>query len=77
MYETSSYTILFLSNTVRSPESDEDKAARKAHDSKMLALFDKLSPETQRLLLKQSPGLTLQESAAAAARQIQVSWEIS
>jgi hypothetical protein len=62
---------------VLTPESDEDKAERKAHDSKMLVLFDKLSPETQRLLLRQKPGLSLQESAAATARQIQVSSEIS
>jgi hypothetical protein len=44
----------------------------KAQHAKMLALFDKLSPQTQQLLLNQKLGLTLQQAAAATMHQIQV-----
>ena len=47
-------------------------AQTKAQHAKMLALFDKLSPQTQQLLLNQKSGLTLQQAAAATMHQIQV-----
>jgi len=43
---------------------------RKRHDAKMLALFDKLSPETQQLLVHAQPGLSLGEASAAVESHI-------
>jgi len=42
----------------------------KAKDAKMLALFDKLSPETQQQLLHADPGLSLGEAAASVESNI-------
>ena len=50
-------------------------AQAKSQQAKMLALFDRLSPQTQHLLLQQKSGLSLQEAAAATERQIQVCLE--
>ena len=51
----------------------EQKAAWKQNPqqkAQMLELFDRLSPETKKLLLSQKPGLNLSQAAAAVAKTI-------